>query len=345
MPERILLVDDDPRVRDVLSRFLEREGYVTIPAVSGEEALERVADHPPDLVLLDVQLPGIDGYTVCRVLKANIATALIPVTILSGLQESEARTRGIEAGADDFITKPFEYTLLRARIRTQLRIKRLTDQLESTEMVVFSMARWVEIKDPYTEGHLRRIAGFSEQTALALGLPAEHSRVLRYAGVLHDIGKIGVREELLSKPSPLTAEEQIELRKHAEYGAAIVAPMRFAGDVAPIILSHHEHWDGGGYPYALRGEQIPLGARIISVVDAYDAMTSDRPYRKSLGNEEAVRRLKAGSGTQWDPAVVDVFLSLLEAGQLRPVELPGSEPVVGHMPVYPDISQPDRRAA
>jgi len=115
--------------------------------------------------------------------------------------------------------------------------------------------------------------------------------------------------------------------------------------VAPIILSHHEHWDGGGYPYALRGEQIPLGARIISVVDAYDAMTSDRPYRKSLGNEEAVRRLKAGSGTQWDPAVVDVFLSLLEAGQLRPVELPGSEPVVGHMPVYPDISQPDRRAA
>src|SRR6185436_19362469 len=208
MPERILVVDDDPRVRDILSRFLEREGYVTIPAVSGEEALERVADHPPDLVLLDVQLPGIDGYTVCRVLKENIATALIPVTILSGLQESEARTRGIEAGADDFITKPFEYTLLRARIRTQLRIKRLTDQLESTERVVFSMARWVEIKDPYTEGHLRRIAGYSEQTALALGLPAEQARVVRYAGVLHDIGKIGVREELLSKPGPLTLDEQ-----------------------------------------------------------------------------------------------------------------------------------------
>jgi putative two-component system response regulator len=345
MPERILVVDDDPRVRDVLTRFLEREGYVTIPAVSGEEALERVAAYPPDLVLLDVQLPGIDGFMVCRALKDNEATALIPVTILSGLQDAGARTRGIEAGADDFITKPFEYTLLRARIRTQLRIKRLTDQLESTERVVFSMARWVEIKDPYTEGHLRRIAGFSEQTALALGLPGEQARVVRYAGVLHDIGKIGVREELLSKPSPLTPEEQTELRRHAEYGAAIVAPMRFAGDVAPIILSHHEHWDGSGYPYGLRGEQIPFGARIISVVDAYDAMTSDRPYRKSLGNDEAVRRLGAGSGTQWDPAVVDVFLALLEAGQLRPVELPGHEPVIGHLPVFPDISASSKRAA
>ncbi|HET9326741.1 MAG TPA: HD domain-containing phosphohydrolase [Candidatus Eisenbacteria bacterium] len=345
MPERILLVDDDPRVRDVLSRFLEREGYVTIPAASGEEALERVAEYPPDLVLLDVQLPGIDGFTVCHALKENVATALIPVTILSGMQDAEARTRGIESGADDFITKPFEYTMLRARIRTQLRIKRLTDQLESTEMVVFSMARWVEIKDPYTEGHLRRIAGYSEQTALALGLPAEQTRVVRYAGVLHDIGKIGIREELLSKPTKLTDEEQTELRKHVEYGAAIVAPMRFAGDVAPIILSHHEHWDGSGYPYGLRGEQIPLGARIISVVDAYDAMTSDRPYRRSLGDDEAVRRLKAGSGIQWDPAVVDVFLSLLETGQLRPVDLPGNEPVVGHLPSYPDISQPDLDAA
>jgi putative two-component system response regulator len=345
MADRVLIVDDDPRVRDVLSRFLEREGYVSIQTASGEEALEQVRDQPPDLVLLDVQLPGIDGYSVCRQLKENEATALIPVTFLTGTQDGDARTRGIEAGADDFITKPFDYGLLRARLRTQLRVKRLTDQLESTELVVFSMARWVEVKDPYTEGHLRRIAGYSEQTAIALGLPTEQAIVVRYAGVLHDIGKIGVREELLRKPGRLTSDEEIELRKHAEYGAAIVAPMRFAGDVAPIILSHHEHWDGHGYPNALRGEQIPLGARIISVVDAYDAMTSDRPYRKSLGNEEAVRRLKAGAGTQWDPHVVEVFLELLHAGRLEPVELPGHEPVVGHMPSFPDISASDRRAA
>ena len=345
MADRILIVDDDPQVRDVLARFLEREGYIPVQTSSGEEALEQVRHHPPDLVLLDVQLPGIDGYGVCHQLKENEATALIPVTFLTGVQDGDARTKGIEAGADDFITKPFEYGLLRARLRTQLRVKRLTDQLESTELVVFSMARWVEIKDPYTEGHLRRIAGYSEQTAIALGLPPEQARVVRHAGVLHDIGKIGVREELLRKPGRLTPEEETELRKHAEYGAAIVAPMRFAGDVAPIILAHHEHWDGRGYPSGLKGEQIPLGARIIAVVDAYDAMTSDRPYRKSLGLVEAVRRLKASSGTQWDPHVVEVFLELLHAGRLEPVELPGHEPVVGHLASFPDISASDRRAA
>jgi cyclic di-GMP phosphodiesterase len=345
MVDRILVVDDDPLVREVLLRFLEREGYEPVPAGSGEEALEILHVAPPDLVLLDVQLPGIDGYAVCRRIKENEATALIPVTILTGVQDAEARTNGIEAGADDFITKPFEYGLLRARVRAQLRIKRLTDQLESTEMVVFSMARWVESKDSYTEGHLRRIAGYSEQTAAALGLPPEQRRVIRFAGVLHDIGKIGVPGELLRKPGRLTAEEEREVRKHAEFGAAIVAPMRFAGDVAPIILAHHEHWDGGGYPYGLRGEQIPLGARIIAVVDAYDAMTSDRPYRASLGNQEAVRRLEAGTGTQWDPRVVAVFLELLRAGQLRPGELPGSEPVVGHRAFYPSISGSDRHAA
>jgi putative two-component system response regulator len=345
MADRILVVDDDARVRDILTRFLEREGYAAIPAATGEEALELVRGQPPDLVLLDIQLPRMDGYEVCRLLKENPATALIPITILTGMQDAEARTRGIEAGADDFITKPFEYGLLRARIRTQLRVKRLTDQLESTELVVFSMARWVEFKDPYTEGHLRRIAGYSEQTAAALGLSADQARVVRHAGVLHDIGKIGVREELLRKPGRLTPEEQSELRRHAEYGAEIVAPMRFAGDVAPIILSHHEHWDGAGYPFGLRGEQIPLGARIIAVVDAFDAMTSDRPYRKSLGREEAVRRLRAGSGTQWDPRVVTAFLDLLEAGKLAPVELPGHEPLIGHLPSFPDVSGSDRRAA
>jgi putative two-component system response regulator len=345
MADRILIVDDDPRVRDVLARFLDREGYVSIQTSSGEEALERVREHPPDLVLLDVQLPGIDGYAVCRQLKENEATALIPITFLTGTQDADARTKGIEAGADDFITKPFEYGLLRARLRTQLRVKRLTDQLESTELVVFSMARWVEVKDPYTEGHLRRIAGYSEQTAIALGLPPEQALVVRHAGVLHDIGKIGVREELLRKPGRLTPDEEAELRKHAEYGAAIVAPMGVAGDVAPIILAHHEHWDGRGYPSGLKGEQIPLGARIIAVVDAYDAMTSDRPYRKSLGVEEAVRRLTAGTGTQWDPHVVATFLELLAAGRLAPVELPGHEPVIGHLPSFPDISASDRRAA
>ena len=346
MADRILVIEDDERVRDVLASLLEREGYVPCLVDNAEDGLRIIEQHPPDLILLDLHLPGMDGLSFCRRIKQDERTALIPVTVLTGLQEHEARTQSVQAGADDFLTKPFDFELLRARLRGQLRIKHLTDQLESTELVIFSMARWVEIKDPYTEGHLRRIAGFSEQTALALGLSAEQARIVRYAGVLHDIGKIGVREAVLRKPGPLDAEEQTELRRHAQYGAAIVSPMRFAADVAPIVLAHHEHWDGGGYPHALRGEQIPLGARIISVVDAYDAMTSDRPYRRSLGDPEAVRRLRAGSGTQWDPHVIEVFLELMRQDKLRPADLPGHDPQLG-APEHPTVSapEPERRAA
>ena len=336
MSDRILVVDDDSQVRRMLERFLQREGYDPRLAASGEEALDEIAREQPDLVLLDVRLDGptsLDGFAVCRRIKNDPMTALIPVTIVTGCLESEARTRGIEAGADDFLTKPLEYPMLRARLRTQLRLKRLTDALESTETVIYSMARWVEVKDPYTEGHLRRIAGYSEQTARALGLPPAEVRIVRCAGILHDIGKIGVHDSILGKPGPLDANEERELRRHAEYGAAIVQPMRFAADVGPIILGHHEHWDGNGYPNRLAGENIPLGARIIAVVDAWDAMTSDRPYRSSLGETEALRRLRAGAGTQWDPRVVEIFLQLHAQGRLLPADLPDSEVT------------PDRRAA
>jgi putative two-component system response regulator len=344
MPDRILVVDDDPKVREVLMRFLSREGYSATPAATGEEALRLVSTECPDLVLLDVNLPGLDGFTVCRMLKEDSATALIPVTILTGMQDSDARTRGIDAGADDFLTKPFEYSMLRARLRTQLRLKHLTDQLESTEKVIFSMARWVEVKDPYTEGHLRRIAGFSERTAEALGLPTDLVRIVRYGGILHDIGKIAVSEAILNKPGKLTPEEQAELRKHTTHGAAIVQPMRFSNEVAPIILAHHEHWDGNGYPNGTRGETIPLGARIIAVVDAWDAMMSDRPYRKALGQAEALRRLNAGSGTQWDPHVVDVFLALLATGRLDIPDL--AEPTNGDgVPIDDAAPESDTRAA
>lgn len=347
MADRILVIEDDARVREVLTTFLEGEGYTALPVGNAEDGLRLLEERPPDLILLDLQLPGMDGFTFCRRIKSDENTALIPVTVLTGLHDAEARTMSVQAGADDFLHKPVDFELLRARLQGQLRIKHLTDQLESTELVIFSMARWVEIKDPYTEGHLRRIAGFSEQTARALGLSAEQARVVRYAGVLHDIGKIGVSEAVLRKPGPLDAAEQLELRRHAQYGAAIVSPMRFAADVAPIVLAHHEHWDGSGYPNELSGEQIPLGARIISVVDAYDAMTSDRPYRRSLGDPEAVRRLRGGSGTQWDPRVVTTFLELLEAGQLQPADLPGLGPQVGIAPSHPAVSgsEAERRAA
>ncbi|HMQ30336.1 MAG TPA: response regulator [Chloroflexaceae bacterium] len=317
MSAKILVVDDDPAIVDLLVRILKRDDYTAITASNGLEALELVEREAPDLILLDVTMPRLDGFAVCQRLKDNEATALIPVTMLTGLDDREHRQRGVEVGADDFLTKPFEQSLLRARIRSQLRIKRLTDQLERTERVIFMLALAVEAKDAYTEGHLRRLSRYSEQLAMAAALPQERLKAIRFGGLLHDIGKISVDDAILRKPGALTSEEYEQIKQHPEYGARIVAPMRFAGEVAPIIRHHHERWDGAGYPDGLRGEDIPVGARIVAIVDAYDAMMTDRPYRKALGLDETLRRLREGRGREWDPQLLDLFLGLVEGGRLE----------------------------
>lgn len=316
MGAQILVVDDDPMITDVLARFLLREGYQVITASNGIEALEKVEQDQPDLILLDVTMPIMDGFTVCRRLKDDEHTALIPITMLTGLDDREHRTRGIEAGADDFLTKPFEQSILRARISSQLRLKRLTDQLEHTENVIFMLAQAVEAKDSYTEGHLWRLRAYGEQLAIARGLMIDEVRAVRYGGILHDIGKIGVSESILHKPGPLTPDEMAQMQLHPEIGAGIIAQMRFARDVTPIIRWHHEYWDGSGYPNGLCAEEIPISARIITIVDAYDAMTTDRPYRAALSQAEALSRLRAGRGTQFDPYTLGVFLDLLTSGRL-----------------------------
>ncbi|HJZ46935.1 MAG TPA: HD domain-containing phosphohydrolase [Roseiflexaceae bacterium] len=314
MSAKILVVDDEPSIVDVLTRFLSREGYSVVTASNGREALERVRQEPPDLILLDVTMPELDGFAVCQRIKEDERTALIPITMLTGLDDREHRTRGIEAGADDFLTKPFEQSILRARIRSQLRLKRLTDQLEHTENVIFMLAQAVEAKDAYTEGHLRRLRAYGERLAQACGLSPTEVAAVRYGGILHDIGKIGVDEAIIRKPGPLTSEEAALMRRHPEIGAQIISQMRFARDVAPIISAHHEYWDGSGYPHGLRGEAIPIGARIITIVDAYDAMMTDRPYRAALGEDEALRRLRSARGTQFDPELLDIFIGLVEQG-------------------------------
>jgi putative two-component system response regulator len=285
-------------------------------AGNGREALRRVAEELPDLVLLDVTMPDLDGYEVCRRLKANPQTALIPVTMLTVLDDAEHRRQGIEAGADDFLSKPFDADMLRVRLQTQLRTKRLTDQLEHTESVIFALALAVEAKDLYTEGHIWRLAHYSEQLAIAAGLAPEEVRAVRHGGHLHDIGKIGVDDSILRKPQPLTAAEYQQIKQHPELGARIVAPMRFARDVTPIIMAHHEAWDGSGYPYGLRREEIPVGARIVAIVDAYDAMITDRPYRSALSRTRALERLRARAGLQWDPDLTALFVELVERDEL-----------------------------
>ncbi|MEI8164965.1 MAG: response regulator, partial [Chloroflexales bacterium] len=232
-------MDDDPAILDLLVRILRRDDYIPITATNGVEALEAVDREAPDLILLDVTMPKLDGFAVCQRLKDNEATALIPVTMLTGLDDREHRQRGLEVGADDFLTKPFDQSLLRARIRSQLRIKRLTDQLERTERVIFMLALAVEAKDAYTEGHLRRLASYSEQLALAARVPQEQIKAIRFGGLLHDIGKISVDDAILRKPGALTPEEYAQIKRHPEYGARIVQPMRFASEVAPIIRHHH----------------------------------------------------------------------------------------------------------
>jgi putative two-component system response regulator len=316
MLAQILVVDDDPMIVDVLTRFLSREGYGVITAQNGIEALDKVKNHQPDLILLDVTMPEMDGFTACRLLKEDERTALIPITMLTGLDDREHRTRGIEAGADDFLTKPFEHSILRARIRSQLRLKRLTDQLEHTENVIFMLAQAVEEKDSYTEGHLRRLRSYGEQLAIACGLGYNDVRAVRYGGILHDIGKIGVSEAILRKPGPLDDAETAEMRRHPAIGARIVLQMRFAREVGPIVMGHHENWDGSGYPDGLQGLEIPIGARIIAIVDAYDAMTTDRPYRKALDINEVIRRLRAARSSQFDPDTLDAFLDLVISGRL-----------------------------
>jgi putative two-component system response regulator len=317
MPDQILVVDDDPAIVDLLRRMLTREGYDVISAADGLEALQQVAAHNPDLVLLDVTMPRMDGFAVCRRLKDNEQTALIPVTMLTGLDDQDHRRRGIEAGADDFLTKPVDPITLRARIRTQLRLKHLVDHLEHTEHVIFMLAQAVEAKDPYTEGHLQRISAYAEQMALAIGLGSGAVSQVRYGGILHDIGKIGVKDWILLKPGSLTSEEYEQIKQHPQIGAGIIDQMRFAPDVAPMIRGHHEHWDGRGYPDGLAGEEIPLGARIISIVDSFDAMTTDRPYRRAMPTETALLELERGAGTQFDPTLLTVFIDLARGGRLR----------------------------
>jgi putative two-component system response regulator len=311
-PATILVVDDDQLVRDLVASLLHVEGYRVIEAANGELALAQMQAASPDLVLLDVMMPGrLDGVQICRQLKSSEATMLIPVVILTALDTLSDRIQGIEAGADDFLTKPFNRLELLARVRSLLRLKRLTDRLERAESVIFALAEAVEAKDPYTEGHLSRLASYAEVLARALGLTPQEQQDVREGAILHDVGKIGVPEAILRKPAPLSNEEYLMVQSHPLVGNRILAPLRLASRTLPAVRGHHEHFDGRGYPDGLDAQDIPLEARIVAVVDAYDAMTSERPYRQALPREEAILRLRADSGKQFDPQVVQCFIELL----------------------------------
>ena len=278
----ILIADDNEANREIFSDLLTAEGYNTICAEDGDQALQVVRDSSVDIALLDVLMPGKTGFEVCHSIKSNPETRFIPVVLVTGLSSVDERIQGIKCGADDFLSKPINRHELMARVHSLLRLKEFTDELENAETVLFSLALSIEAKDPYTKGHCDRLAAYSISMAEQLGLPEQQRMALRRAGIVHDIGKIGVPEHVLVKAGPLTDEEWSIMKQHPVAGERICAPLKSFRLVLPIIRHHHEKLDGSGYPDGLKGDQVPLTARILQITDIYDALTTDRPYRKAM---------------------------------------------------------------
>jgi putative two-component system response regulator len=314
-PGRIMIVDDSHEMAGALAALLQLSGHTVELFDDGRRALSAIAHHPPDLIILDVQMPHLDGFEVCAALKRAPSTWGIPVIMVTVDSEREARLQGIEAGADDYLPKPVDGRELEVRVRALLRTKRRQDGLEPAEAVIFALARTVEAKDAYTEGHLRRLERYAEAIGRRMCLEGEALIALRFGALLHDVGKVGVDEMIIRKGGPLTPAEYRLMQQHTLIGERIVQPLRLAAAVGPIVRHHHERWDGRGYPDGLAGHAIPLGARIVAVADAYDAMTTQRPYNRALAADEAVERLCAGAGIYWDPQVVGLFIEWLQSAR------------------------------
>jgi putative two-component system response regulator len=315
----VLVVDDVAANRELLEGHLDELGYDVRQARDGVEALDAIAAEEPDLVLLDIDMPRLDGITVCERIKAHPTRRLIPIVILTASSDRGTRLRGIAAGADDFLSKPFDAKELLVRARVLLRQRALNMRLDATEGVLFALARAVEARDRHTIHHAERVGRYAEAIGRAMDLDADDTAMLYDGGVLHDLGKIAIPDAILLKPGPLNDHEFATMRQHSVEGERICLTLRSVAHYLPIIRHHHERVDGQGYPDHLVGAQIPVGARMVAIGDAWDAMVSDRPYRAGLDQEEARRRLTTGSGTQWDAGMVHIFVALLDDGIVRRV--------------------------
>ncbi|MCB0832281.1 MAG: response regulator [Bacteroidetes bacterium] len=316
---KILIVDDEVSIIDLLQTLLEDEGYQVLTAFNGKAALEIIRSQAPDLVISDVNMPLLDGLELCRLIKNDEQTRFIPVILITGRATSTDTIRGIEAGADEFIAKPFNALEMAPRVKSLLKVKKLNSRLENIDQIILAFSMAVEARDPYTRGHSERVGKYGMRLAAALGLDTAFQNMLFKGAILHDIGKIGIRDSILLKKDKLSFEEFQEIKKHPEIGIKICAPLKSSRSLLNIVLYHHERMDGGGYPYGLIAEEIPMEARMIGITDTFDALTSARPYRGALSTVDACNLMAEEIDTHFDEDLLPVFLDLARSGKLDPI--------------------------
>ena len=323
--QTILIVDDTPENIDLLTEVLDPH-YQTKIALNGEKALRIAAgDAKPDLILLDIMMPGISGYDVCQRLKRNADTRAIPIIFVTAMSELEDEKKGLEMGAVDYIIKPISPAIVLARVRTHLalydqtrELERLVDlrtaELETTRLqIIRRLGRAAEFKDNETGNHVIRMSHYARLTAHAAGLSSAQVEVLFHAAPMHDVGKIGIPDNILLKPGKLDEAEWEVMRQHPAMGAKIIGQHsdELLQAASLVALTHHEKWDGSGYPQGLSGEEIPIFGRIVAIADVFDALTSVRPYKKAWTVEAALQMIDEGSGKHFDPGLIQPFKSVL----------------------------------
>jgi putative two-component system response regulator len=317
--ETILLVEDSEVLRQGLKSLLEQESYVVITGGNGKEALAKMEEKAPDLILADIIMPEMDGYELFEAVRSKPEWISIPFIFLTARRERKHILAGKRLGADDYLLKPIAPEDLLTAIRSRLGRSQqlLLAQLhESYEASLIMLANAIEVRDPYTRGHVERVMNYAQTIAEYLGWSAIEINNLRFGSILHDIGKIHIAEYILRKEGTLTDEEWIEMRKHPEMGAELIKGIPYLEPALPVILYHHERWNGSGYPFGLKGEKIPVMARIVAIADSFDAMTTERPYRKELTPEQAFNEVISGSGIQYDPVIVEAFLRAWETDKI-----------------------------
>jgi putative two-component system response regulator len=339
----IVIVDDNPNNLQVLSSMLQQAGYKVRPALSGEIALRAIAASPPDLILLDIRMPGLDGYETCRRLKADEQLRDIPVIFISALNETDDKLAAFAAGGVDYVSKPFQTEEILARVRSHLQLHRMQTRLESLvaertaelqvtcetlvesraqyrrmlEQTIQAIALTIEKRDPYTAGHQVRVSHLATAIAREMSMDADQLDGLRLGGMIHDIGKIYLPAEILNRPGRLSATEFALVKTHSEVGREIVEHVQFPWPVAEMIHQHHERLDGSGYPLALKGDDILVEAQILAVADVVEAMASHRPYRPALGIDKALAEIRAGAGRLYDVDIANICVRMFESGSYQ----------------------------